>query len=92
MPKTYLLVRHQVANFSHWKSVYDKDYPAREKAGLKELHLLHYIQDPNKLTLFFEVENMEKAKAFLHSPDAAAKKQEAQVIDTLEICFLSSQT
>jgi hypothetical protein len=38
----YVLVRHKVADFSKkWKPVYDAYLPARQKAGLKEEHLLH---------------------------------------------------
>ncbi len=91
IPKTYLLVRHQVTDFPHWKSVYDKDRSGRENAGLKELYLLHDIQDPDKLTLLFEIEDMEKAKAFLTSPEAEDKKKEAEVISVPEICFLYSR-
>lgn len=88
--KSYLMVRHQVADISHWKLVYDEDRAGRENAGLKELHLLHDTLDSNKLTLLFEVEDVEKAKAFLTSPDAADKKKEAEVIGDPKIWFLCS--
>ena len=47
----YLLVRHKVADFSKWKPVYDSHLPARQKAGLKEVHLLRNIDDPNEVVL-----------------------------------------
>jgi hypothetical protein len=36
----YVLVRHKVSDFSKWKSAYDTDSSTRQKAGLKEEHLL----------------------------------------------------
>jgi hypothetical protein len=35
----HMLVRHKVADFDKWKSVYEDHRSAREAAGLKDLHL-----------------------------------------------------
>jgi hypothetical protein len=45
-----MLVRHKVADFAKWKAVYDAHASAREKAGLKEEHLLRSIDNPNEVT------------------------------------------
>jgi hypothetical protein len=89
MSKTYMIVRHQVADYSRWKPIYDEHLIARQWAGLKELHLLHNVENPNDLTLFFEVEDIGCAKAFMNSSETADKIKEAHVIGTPEICFLS---
>ena len=36
----YLLVRHKVTDFSTWKAAYNSHLLARQKAGLKQEHLL----------------------------------------------------
>jgi hypothetical protein len=49
----YLLVRHKVADFSKWKPTYDAHLGARQKAGLKEEHLLRNTETPNEVVLLF---------------------------------------
>lgn len=88
MSKSYLIVRHAVDDFSTWKPIYDGHLSAREKAGLKELHLLHHHEKPNDLTLIFEVEDIARAKAFMTSSDTKGKIKEARVIGEPEIYFL----
>jgi hypothetical protein len=53
----HLLVRHKVADFAKWKPVYDDHLPARQKAGLKEVHLLRNIDNPNEVILLFSVQD-----------------------------------
>jgi hypothetical protein len=84
----YMLARHKVADFSKWKSVYDADLPARQKAGLKEEHLLRNTDDPNEVILLFEAADLQKAKEFAASSDLREKMQEAGVIDRPDIYFL----
>ena len=65
----YLLVRHKVADFSQWRPAYDNHLPARQKAGLKEVHLLRNIDDPNEVVLLFEAEDVQRARDFAASSD-----------------------
>ncbi|MBV9643198.1 MAG: hypothetical protein JO334_06465 [Verrucomicrobia bacterium] len=60
----YLLVRHKVEDFSKWKTAYDADPGARQKAGLKEDHLLRNTESPNEVILLFEAEDLQPAKEF----------------------------
>jgi hypothetical protein len=57
----------RVADFSKWKPAYDAHLPARQKAGLKEEHLLRNTDDPNKVILLFEAVDLQKAKEFAGS-------------------------
>jgi hypothetical protein len=45
----YGLVRRKVADFSKWKAAYDANLLTRQKAGLKEKHVLCNIDDPNEV-------------------------------------------
>ena len=85
----YLLVRHKVADFSRWKPAYDAHLSARQKAGLKEEHLLRNIDDPGEVIILFEAEDLQKAKEFGASSDLRATMQKAGVIDKPDIYFLS---
>ena len=85
----YLLVRHKVTDFSTWKAAYDSHSPAREKAGLKQEHLLRNIDDPNVVILLFEAEDVQKAREFANSSDLREAMQKAGVVDKPDIYFLN---
>ena len=85
----YLLVRHKVTDFSTWKAAYDAHLTARQKAGLKQEHLLRSIDDPNEVILLFEAEDVQKAQEFGNSSDLREAMQKAGVVDKPDIYFLS---
>ena len=84
----HLLVRHKVTDFAKWKPVYDDHFAARQKAGLKEVHLLRNVENPNEVILLFAVEDTEKAKAFAASDDLRQVMQKAGVSDRPDVYFL----
>jgi len=84
----YLLVRHKISDFVKWKSVYDAHLSAREKAGLKEEHLLRNADDPNEVLLLFCVEDFDKAKAFSSSADLRQAMERSGVSDKPGVYFL----
>jgi heme-degrading monooxygenase HmoA len=84
----HMLVRHKVADFAKWKPVYDDHLSARQKAGLKEVHLLRNIENPNEVILLFSVEDHDKAKAFAASDDLRQAMQRAGVSDKPDVYFL----
>ena len=67
----------------------DSHLPARQKAGLKEEHLLRNANDSNEVILLFEADDLQKAKEFAGSVDLREKMQEAGVVDKPDIYFLS---
>jgi len=48
----HLLVRQKVADFGHWKSVYDARQSAREMAGVREKYLLRNIENRNEVVIY----------------------------------------
>jgi len=86
---THLLVRHNVADFTKWKPVYDAHLAARQQAGLRETNLLRSVNNPNEVVLLFEAEDLQKAQAFAESSDLLAAMQEAGVVGKPEILFLN---
>ena len=68
----HMLVRHKVADFDKWKSVYEDHRSAREAAGMKDLYLWRNEGDPSEVILLFEASDASKAKEFASSLDAKA--------------------
>ena len=73
----FVLIRHKVADFAKWKPVYDGHLPARQKAGLKEVHLLRNNDNPTEVILLFSAEDLDKAKAFVACDDVHQTMQRA---------------
>jgi len=85
----HLLVRHKVADFDKWKSVYEDHRSARKAAGLKDLYLWRNEGDPSEVILLFQVLDVVKAKEFTSSHDAKEKMQASGVRGLPDIVFLS---
>jgi len=85
---TYMMVRHKVEDFRVWKDVYDRHLPAREAAGLREVHLLRNLDDPHEIVILFEASDVEKARAFSASEDLKVTMKKAGVIDQPDIYYL----
>ena len=84
----YILIRHKVADFSKWKPAYEGHLRARQGVGLKELHLLRNVDEPNEVILLFEAEDLQRAKDFAASADLPEAMQAAGVTDRSDIYFL----
>jgi hypothetical protein len=85
----YVLIRHEVADFSSWKEAYDSHAAIRAAAGLKEERLLHNADKKNEVFLLFSTSDLTKARAFAESSDLRQKMQAAGVSDIPDIYFLA---
>jgi hypothetical protein len=77
----YMLCRNRVRKFDQWKRVFDDHADAHRAAGLKLVHLWYELESPRNIFFLFEVENVERARAFLESPDATAAERESGLIE-----------
>lgn len=77
---TYLFVRHKVADFETWKKVFDSHAAAQEESGLILDRLLHADGDPPEVIMLFKVTDVDKANAFMNTPEAAEAKDVSGVI------------
>ena len=80
-----VFIRHEVADYSAWKPIYDADLPRRNAAGLKEIGVYREASDENMVVVIFEVENPEVIKEMLQSEDLAEKMKEAGVLTKPEV-------
>ncbi len=85
---TYMLVRHKVADFEAWQRVFDSHAEAQQKAGLRIARVLRNLDDPSEVFLFFEVTNLEGARAFVAAPEVPAAQEASGVLDEPDVFFL----
>jgi hypothetical protein len=74
-----LLIHHEVADYTAWKSVFDSALDWRRKHGERSCRIFHDAANVNDLTLFFEWESPEKARAFVASDELKARMASAGV-------------
>jgi hypothetical protein len=84
----HLLVRHKVEDFDRWKAVFDSHAAAQQEAGLRVKHVLRNIDDPGEVFLLFEVDDLDRARAFVTAPAVPGAQQASGVIDEPDIVFL----
>jgi heme-degrading monooxygenase HmoA len=89
MDTPYFLIRHKVADFDHWEAIYAQHAVARLEAGFHELRRFRNMENPNEVIILFEVEDIDKAKAFMASDEVREKMQAAKVLDTPDAYFLT---
>lgn len=85
----HAIMRHKVADFNKWKTVFDADRPNREKAGLKDQWVKRNEQDPSEVVMYYDVADRKRAEDFSHSPELQAKMKEGGVIGKPEVIFLN---
>jgi heme-degrading monooxygenase HmoA len=74
-----VLIHHEVADYSAWKAVFDSAFDWRHKNGELRCHVFRSAGNVNDVTLFFEWESLEKARAFVASEELKAKMASAGV-------------
>jgi hypothetical protein len=87
----YMLCRNKVRDFATWKRVFDTHAAAHRAAGLELLHVARNLGDPNDVYFVFEIDTVERAKAFINAPGAAAAAGDSGVMEG-EYRFVESTT
>ena len=76
---TTLFVRHQVADYSKWRQVYDAFGPTQKTLGVQEQAVYQAIDNPNDITVRHEFASLAAAQAFGGSPELGAAMHDAGV-------------
>ena len=77
----YMHCRIRVSDFAKWKAEMDADAQAQLDAGMHLKYLWRGIEDPNSGFFILEVNDVEKARAFLNPKDVAEASEKAGVLD-----------
>ena len=84
----WLLVRHRVADYGTWKPVFDSHHDTIAAAGGQLGYLMRDAADPNLVSVGIAWESLERAQAFISSPDLKAKMAESGVVGPPDIYVL----
>lgn len=85
----YILVKHTIADFQKWKTVFDENIEWRISSGEVSYQVFRDSENPNDIFVLCEWQNMDSAKQFINSQPLKDKMQEAGVVEKPVIYFLS---
>ena len=85
----HMMVRHEVADYDRWSAVFVSHAAAQRAAGLRVLHVLRDLENPNHVTMLFEIGSLAAAQGFTTTDDAAEAKVDAGVLGEPEIVFFA---
>jgi hypothetical protein len=84
-----LLIHHEVADYTAWKSAFDSHLDWRHKHGERSCRVFRSAGNVNDVTLLFEWENLERARAFASSDELKSKMASAGVKGAPQVDFLT---
>lgn len=79
LPPAAILNTLQTADFDKWKTVFDENEAPRRAAGILGHHINRGEDDPNLVTVYLAVGDVDAARAFTASDDLREKMQQAGV-------------
>jgi len=88
LPPYAALLTHPVADVDRWKAGFDADEPNRRAAGVLGHHINRAEDDPNLITIFLALSDLDAAKAFAASPELGETMQKFGVTAPPEISWL----
>ena len=89
LPPAAVVVRSRVADFDTWLRAFDSHEDARRAAGGLGHHINRGEDDPNDISVYMAVSDLDQAKAFSASDDLRQRMQEAGVISVPEITYMT---
>ncbi len=84
-----VVVRHPVADFDAWKSAFDEHEGMRRDAGVVGYHINREEDDPNMVSVYLALSDLDKAKKFAASEDLQEVMQDAGVTGPPEMMWLN---
>ncbi|NOT17564.1 MAG: antibiotic biosynthesis monooxygenase [Sulfuriferula sp.] len=79
MTAQYVLIIHEIASYSAWKTVFDQAADMRKQAGEISYQLLKYDTDANHIVHFSVWDSLANARRFFESPALVAIRELAGV-------------
>lgn len=83
-----ILIKHTVADYDQWRPHYDDHEAVRVAKGEQGSRVFQAVDDPNEVTIMFEWDTIENARAFLTSADLKQVMGEAGVVGKPEFAYL----
>jgi ABC-type sugar transport system substrate-binding protein len=82
-----MFVHHEVTDYAAWKKAYDGFRPTQKKMGIYAQAVYQSTDNPNDVTVTHDFHSLEKAKAFVASPELKAAMEKAGVKGAPQIWF-----
>jgi hypothetical protein len=82
-----MYVRHTVADFNKWKTVFEEVEPFRVKLGSSGSYIFRNNANPNEVLVVTDWDNKEQGMKFGESPELKSAIARAGVLGTPEINF-----
>lgn len=84
-----ILISYRVADFDAWKATFDALEYRRVENGFVGHHINRAADDPNSLTLFFAVADVNLAKAFVSSDEIKESMKKAGAVSVPEFTWVT---
>lgn len=75
----YVLIIHQVKDYSIWKAIFDQAADIRKQAGEISFQLLKYDNNEDKIVHFSAWNTLDNARQFFESPQLIQIRKDAGV-------------
>jgi hypothetical protein len=82
-----LFVRHQAADYTAWRKVYDGFQPKARTLGVQSDAVYQAADNPNDITVIHEFATVEAAQAFAGSAELRAAMHDAGVLGAPTVWF-----
>jgi hypothetical protein len=82
-----LFVRHSVADYPAWRSVYDGFDPERASMGVRGHAVFQAVDNPNDVTVWHDFDSLERGQAFATSDRLREVMQQAGVTGEPQVWF-----
>ena len=82
-----MYVRHKVADFGKWKSVFDAHDATRKQFGCKSAAVFTNAQNPNEILAVLDWDTKEQAIKFGQSPGLKEAEERGGVVNVPEVSF-----
>ena len=86
-PFQVMAISYTVKNYDTWKKVFDEHESTRAESGLTTRALARGTENPNKIYLFLNVANMQKAKEYAANPKLKEVRKTAGVTSEPEVIY-----
>ncbi len=81
------IVKFQVKDYDAWKNVFESDKAERMNAGMTLRAINQDINNPDKVSLVFQIADMKKAEDFMHSKELRKRMDSAGVVGVPDAFF-----
>jgi hypothetical protein len=89
LPPAAALVTHGVEDFDRWKAAFDAHEPARRDAGILGHHINRGEDDPDTISIYLAISDLDSAREFASSDDLKAAMHDAGVTGPPETLWVT---